>query len=1017
MDQSSGSNFGPGFGTGKGAESTSSEDSSRELSWLLDSLEQTLQSINDKSVHKVISKLLSALRSVPGDGAPSDSMSSQGKHERSMELLVNLYDQLGLVKTWEKLETETLPTEAKLRIIYLRSKARRSLMTLSSNVKLLFALDVELDLTGVQLGCDGAAVGEIRDHVQKTLVHEGLHDNSKNPDAQRDGDALDVILSTSEFDDKARATLRDLEDGAREDIPWMELDWANKEHIDGGSFGQVWRTRWGSIPVAVKELRYRMQHTELECMKKLYHPNIVQLYGTSMEPERHLLAFVMELCDMSLSKYLHKCDPKSFPAELDFVKDIGADVCCGLMFIFCHNIIHRDLKPANVLLKKRSDRYHAKICDFGVSLNEVPINVTRTDPSPCGTILYMAPEQIVSQSYASPKTDIYSLGIVLWEILERKEPWGGKTVEEIKSLVRSGIRPEFTEGSSSVPESLKDLIKRCWDGETKNRPYASKIYAILRSKDTLSRHSVETLSAAEVILRPKDTCAGNFVENSIPGGANDLHGGKSKLSDSTLSTSVDSSPKGTQHNGSNNSFPGVEPGAVYNVISGNGIASVGKHESTRKWFQPLCGRQSWCLLVILILVGGVTGTSIAVALAIAGTGENPSSTPTSLTPSSAPTRPPLQPTTFVTRSPSLRNTDAPTFIPTASPPTLIPTTSSPTPLPVAPGSQLRILHFHQKQVESVAAYTESSANNAVRVASCSRDETVKIWSPGSQSWIFSMKRVSRRPGDVMSVTTYRDRDNAVFIVSGSADRSIKIWRAADGSWIRTIGNEQTKHTHWVNSVATYKDASAGNAVRIVSGSYDHSIKIWSATNGALLHTLRSHTDRVYAVTTYEDPLQDNAVFIVSGSRDKTIKIWSAASGSLVHTIDKHDNVVWSVTAYKDQESNSVHIVSGSADKTIRTWSTVDFSQIQHRNTGARVYSLAVYEDPAASDALRIVSGSGNPGKAVKIWSAADLSLIHTMTGHKEKVLAVTTYKDPSANNAVRIVSGSEDTTARIWSAV
>ena len=419
-----------------------------ELTWLLDTTAQVTKAYRYKQIREMVLKVLEALES-----NKKELLCSRSSSKRITEILVNLCDQMGIVQTWEGLNAKALPHEAKIRAAQLTGNAREKLVTLCATA----LIDVlgEPKTSQVEGACS-EPTGEV-----EGITHGALFTDGSGALAYS-GSAL---------------TLRDRQD-VPEDIPPSELDWKSKKLIDGGSYGKVFCALWGAVPVAVKVLLHKMQKTELECMRQLYHPNVVALYGTSMEPENGFSAIVMERCEQSLSKYLHGSGEHLSADPLGFVQDIGADISCGLAFISCRNIIHRDLKPANVLLKKGSPRIHAKICDFGVSLTKMV--GTRTDHRACGTILYMAPEQLQDHSLVSPKTDIYSLGILLWEMLERKRPWMGKIATEVKVLVTTGQRLEFTGHPIAATEPLKSLIKRCWDGDTKRRPFAHEVYSLLR---------------------------------------------------------------------------------------------------------------------------------------------------------------------------------------------------------------------------------------------------------------------------------------------------------------------------------------------------------------------------------------------------------------------------------------------------------------------------------------------------------------------------------------------------------
>jgi WD40 repeat protein len=103
---------------------------------------------------------------------------------------------------------------------------------------------------------------------------------------------------------------------------------------------------------------------------------------------------------------------------------------------------------------------------------------------------------------------------------------------------------------------------------------------------------------------------------------------------------------------------------------------------------------------------------------------------------------------------------------------------------------------------------------------------------------------------------------------------------------------------------------SSDGTRIVSGSYDHTVRIWDAVSGTILHILEGHTGGVTSVTFLPDGLR-----IVSGSDDSTVRIWDALLGTILHTLEGHTGGVTSVTF----SSDGTRIVSGSYDHSTRIW--------------------------------------------------------------------------------------------------
>jgi uncharacterized protein with WD repeat len=213
--------------------------------------------------------------------------------------------------------------------------------------------------------------------------------------------------------------------------------------------------------------------------------------------------------------------------------------------------------------------------------------------------------------------------------------------------------------------------------------------------------------------------------------------------------------------------------------------------------------------------------------------------------------------------------------------------------------------------------------------------------------------------------------------------------ARPGELLRTLG-----HSDWVWSVAYSPDGR-----RIVSASYDTTVKIWDAESGQLTRTLAGHSAGVSSVV-----YSPNGRRIASASWDKTVKIWDAESGRLIHTLSGHNNTVRSVAYSPDGR----RIVSASEDKTVKVWDAESGGLIRTL-PGHSGFFVMVLSAAYSPDGRRIVSASTD--KTMKIWDAETGQLIRTLSGHKKTVSSGAYSPDGR-----RIVSASEDNTVKIWDA-
>ncbi|CAL1389679.1 unnamed protein product [Linum trigynum] len=240
-----------------------------------------------------------------------------------------------------------------------------------------------------------------------------------------------------------------------------------------GFFGEVFRGVWNGTDVAIKvflEQDLTAENMEDFCneisiLSRLRHPNVILFLGACTKPPR--LSMLTEYMEMGSLYYLiHLSGQKkklSWRRRLKMLRDI----CRGLMCIHRMKIVHRDLKSANCLVNKH---WTVKICDFGLS--RIMVTKLVTDSSSAGTPEWMAPELIRGESFTE-KCDIFSLGVIMWELCTLNRPWGGIPPERVVyAVANEGSRLEIPEGP------LGRLISDCW-AEAHERPSCEEILSRL----------------------------------------------------------------------------------------------------------------------------------------------------------------------------------------------------------------------------------------------------------------------------------------------------------------------------------------------------------------------------------------------------------------------------------------------------------------------------------------------------------------------------------------------------------
>lgn len=199
---------------------------------------------------------------------------------------------------------------------------------------------------------------------------------------------------------------------------------------------------------------------------KLDHPNIVKVFERG-EHQGNLF-IVMELLE---GRNLAGLIKERGPLPVDLCLDIMRQLADAMRIIHASQTIHRDLKPGNIMIIQKGHTTHfAKILDFGLAKTQTVTRVTETGMV-VGTLNYMSPEQLLHSKY-STASDIYSLGVVFYEMLTGERPFKGETPLEILQEIFKG----FTLLPKGIPPHLQTLIKDMLAKEPDERPSAETLY-------------------------------------------------------------------------------------------------------------------------------------------------------------------------------------------------------------------------------------------------------------------------------------------------------------------------------------------------------------------------------------------------------------------------------------------------------------------------------------------------------------------------------------------------------------
>jgi len=341
---------------------------------------------------------------------------------------------------------------------------------------------------------------------------------------------------------------------------------------------------------------------------------------------------------------------------------------------------------------------------------------------------------------------------------------------------------------------------------------------------------------------------------------------------------------------------------------------------------------------------------------------------------------------------------------------------------VATGRELVTLKGHHDGIRSVAF-----SPDGVRIVTGGLDRTAKVWEAASGRELLTfdghgdrISSVAFSPdgqqivsfdtdGTVKLWWTANGKERLVLkvqrgwivsaafspeghrIVAGSGDGTAHVWDANDGRELLVLG----RHSRAITSVAYSPDGQ-----RIVTGSEDQTAKLWDATTGKELLTLKGHNLAINSVA-----FSPNGQRIATGSTDSTARLWDAGTGKELNAIKGHGSGVRSVVFSRDGQ----WILTGSFDGTAMIWQAGD--GLSADQTGARVLTLSGHNSSVRSvafspDGQRIITGCWD-GTA-KEWEAATGHELTTLQGHHNNLTTVAYSPDGQ-----RMVTGSGDGTAKL----
>src|SRR3954453_17326748 len=235
-----------------------------------------------------------------------------------------------------------------------------------------------------------------------------------------------------------------------------------------------------STEIAKQGKIYERFRREAEILQQFRHPNIVRFLALGRF--QGTAYFAMEFV---AGENLEQLLARRGALPWREVVDLGIQICEALHYAHEHGVVHRDLKPSNLMV---SEHGQIKLTDFGIAkdLDATPLPATGRPP---GTAAYMAPEQIRGTPEVSHKTDLYALGVVLYQMLTGKPAFSGASAVVLMHCQLNQPPPRASTKVPEIPKALDDLIVKLMAKAPADRPWdaAAASLALTELQDKVAK--------------------------------------------------------------------------------------------------------------------------------------------------------------------------------------------------------------------------------------------------------------------------------------------------------------------------------------------------------------------------------------------------------------------------------------------------------------------------------------------------------------------------------------------------
>ncbi|HTL16472.1 MAG TPA: protein kinase [Patescibacteria group bacterium] len=725
--------------------------------------------------------------------------------------------------------------------------------------------------------------------------------------------------------------------------------------------------------VALKILKHGMDteavvarfEAERQALALMNHPNIARVLDAGATDAGRPF-FVMELVmGQKLSDYCMR-QQLSVRQRLE----LFIPVCRAVQHAHQKGVIHRDLKPSNILVMEHEGVGVPKVIDFGIakateqSLNESQ-GLTSVNAF-MGTPAYMSPEQVrFGTRDIDTRSDIYSLGVVLYELLTGDPPFEltGTSLEEMCRIVREvdpnrpssalgknlhnarlrSPRLAWREQIAAVRGDLDCIVMKCLEKDRTRRyetanglatdlqrhldhePVIARPPSVrYRFYKTWQRHKLAFASIAAVIA--------TLVLGIVMTTWQAIEANRARSAEKAQRLRADAEKADARR-----LLYGADMGLAQQAWDQNNVFRLQQLlKETEQWQDRGFEWYYWQRQLHLPLKTLVHSSNVTAA---------------AFSPDSS-----RMVTTSEAGIAQIWET--------------------------ATGRRLATFAGNGVPIYSVAFSPDGRwIANGAWVTNSDQAKVATVWEAATGRLLFTLQG---HTGSVWSVAFSPDGRR---MVTGSEDRTAKVWDLASGRAIFTLKGHQER---------VWSVAFSPNGQWIVTGSLDQTAKLWDATTGRELRTLRGHGDRVWGAAFSPDSQR-----VVTGSGDTLAKVWEVSSGRELLTLQGHKAGVGTVAFSPDGQ----RIATGSADRTIKIWDAVTGRELATLK-GHTSHLISVAFSPNGKLLL-----SASADKTAKLWEAPEDRDPLTLRGHRDWILGVAFSPDGQ-----RIITASEDRTARVWNA-